>query len=272
MRTVQNLWVILVFVGLVSLLVGNAPAQVLPITFDENGYYYSPYGGVQGWHIGPGPDPGPDTLIYKLGLGLDLVWGDLLIKESPTGPISDVVGFWLWDYAAFYSDADLQVGSVTVTNAGSGYTSPPTVTFFGNYGDGTQATGHAIISGGAVTSVVIDNPGSDYTGSVFAGFSGGGGSGATAYATLVNNPLHDLADVGLPTQFQTNQVTLVEQGTASYNWVDYTPLAGQPGYSPGHPGLTYHIVSDVPEPSTLILLGMGALGLLAYVWRRRQGK
>ena len=33
---------------------------------------------------------------------------------------------------------------------------------------------------------------------------------------------------------------------------------------------TYTIISDVPEPSTLTLLGIGVSGLLAFVWRRRK--
>lgn len=39
--------------------------------------------------------------------------------------------------------------------------------------------------------------------------------------------------------------------------------------TPSEVDVVYHS-SDSPEPFTLILLGMGAIGLLAYVWRRRK--
>jgi hypothetical protein len=77
------------------------------------------------------------------------------------------------------------VNAVTVTNQGFGFTQPPQVTFVGGgiqpqfgihppnssyvgaAGPGfpspsNQATGHAVLTGGKVTSIVIDNPGSGY--------------------------------------------------------------------------------------------------------------
>jgi len=63
------------------------------------------------------------------------------------------------------------VTGVTITNAGSGYTSPPAVTFGGGGGSGAAAT--ATISGGAVTGVTITNPGSGYTSAPVVAFSGG---------------------------------------------------------------------------------------------------
>ncbi|MCA1670550.1 MAG: hypothetical protein LC793_24850, partial [Thermomicrobia bacterium] len=55
-----------------------------------------------------------------------------------------------------------QVTGVTVTGAGAGYTSVPTVAFAGG-GATTNATGHATLSGTTVASVVVDTPGAGYT-------------------------------------------------------------------------------------------------------------
>lgn len=50
----------------------------------------------------------------------------------------------------------------TITNGGSGYTSPPAVTISGN---GTGAAATATLSGGVVTGITITSAGSGYTGS-----------------------------------------------------------------------------------------------------------
>ncbi len=76
------------------------------------------------------------------------------------------------------------VFGVAITNGGSGFTSPPTVTFTG--GGGTGATGTAIISHGKVVGVMITDPGTGYITAPTISFSGGGGKGAAATATLTS--------------------------------------------------------------------------------------
>lgn len=79
--------------------------------------------------------------------------------------------------------AGIGVSSVAVTGGGSGYTTPPTVSFTG--GGGSGAAAFAKIDGaGNITGVVVTQPGHNYTSAPAVGFSGGGGSGATATATI----------------------------------------------------------------------------------------
>jgi hypothetical protein len=89
------------------------------------------------------------------------------------------------EYIASQLDVTLEttgsVASVTVTNGGSGYTSPPDVTFPNPGGGGIRAEGYASLNGGVVSEVVITKAGSGYTSATIAlTFSGGGGSGAAA--------------------------------------------------------------------------------------------
>jgi hypothetical protein len=53
--------------------------------------------------------------------------------------------------------------SVTVSNGGTGYTYPPLVLFPPPPAGGVQATGHCTLSAGAVSTVTIDNQGAGYT-------------------------------------------------------------------------------------------------------------
>jgi len=79
-----------------------------------------------------------------------------------------------------------------------------------------------------------------------------------------------LADVGLPSLFQANQISEFETGPEPglNGLFNYAPTAAQPG-SLSFP-VTYNFVSDpasTPEPSSLALIPFGALTLLR---RRRQ--
>ena len=86
------------------------------------------------------------------------------------------------------------VGIVTISNGGSGFTttngypsglSTATVSFTGNGGSGSGATGVAYVSvAGTIFGIEITDPGSGYTNPISVTLSGGGGSGfiATAFS------------------------------------------------------------------------------------------
>ena len=74
------------------------------------------------------------------------------------------------------------VAGITVTAAGSGYTSNPTVTFSGGGGSGAAATANR--TGNTVTSITVTNAGSGYTSAPTVAITGGGGSAATATSAL----------------------------------------------------------------------------------------
>ena len=76
-----------------------------------------------------------------------------------------------------------------------------------------------------------------------------------------------LADTGFPTANYANQATATEVNGI----ITYTPTAGQPGFVAGASlPVEYVLVSDVPEPASLTMLGIGAAALAGYVWRRRK--
>jgi hypothetical protein len=59
---------------------------------------------------------------------------------------------------------------------------------------------------------------------------------------------------------------LQEVGPEGNNGAFYTPNPGDPGYDPTVGLLAYNFISDVPEPATMALLGLG----VPLVLRRRR--
>jgi len=148
----------------------------------------------------------------------ELDWIELSLVETPKNDGESNKRFVEYEYKL--ADANLdsndifeydvkRVNATTVTAAGSGYTSTPTVTFSG--GTATkQAKGYAVLSSGTVSEIVITDPGR-YTGSTAPTItiSGGGGSGATATATLGTANFKEFKEFAIKVVFLTSNTSNV---------------------------------------------------------------
>jgi hypothetical protein len=83
------------------------------------------------------------------------------------------------------------------------------------------------------------------------------------FYSLAGPGLSAAADIGLPTAFNTNQIT-IQEGTI------YVPTAGEPGL-PGSGTVSYNFQSDTPEPSIvgLIVPGLGVVLLYRVMIGRK---
>ena len=101
------------------------------------------------------------------------------------------------------------VDKITVTNQGSGYTSPPTITI-GSPSEswGIPATAIAELTAGQVSSVTIVTSGRGYTSTPSISISGGGGSSAAV--SLVMKPQYFNVDKSTPISSGITTVTFSE--------------------------------------------------------------
>jgi hypothetical protein len=131
--------------------------------------------------------------IYIRGYPAQVVYvasGTPTLTKLPAGPgLVPTVETQLDTGAASTISAPCGVASATITNAGSGYTSPPVLTFTAPTEPGRTAQGYAVISSGTVTSIVITDQGSGYDNASPPGITlTGGGYSSLATATAVVNP------------------------------------------------------------------------------------
>ena len=124
----------------------------------------------------------------------DIYWLELDLSESPaesTNEYGEYVyvlpekgGNTSGTAAGVYEYDVTRVSAITITNAGSGYSTTPNV-LITHSGDGYGAAAVVTLSGGVVSKIQITDPGRGYDGgSITISITGGGGSSATATASV----------------------------------------------------------------------------------------
>jgi len=109
---------------------------------------------------------------------LKIKWRDTLIADVTSSKTTSSIN----SRAAGYQTTMYGLGGIKVVNAGSGYTTAPTVQITG--GGGTGATATATVSAEKISTITLTSAGTGYTTAPTITLSGGGGSGATGSALL----------------------------------------------------------------------------------------
>jgi len=111
----------------------------------------------------------------------------LVFDAINAGTLTGDIQLQIKDNTTETASAELISGgivSITKGNAGTGYTSAPTVVISAPPTGGIQAVATVTVTGGGLNVFTITNPGAGYTTAPTISFTGGGGTGATATATL----------------------------------------------------------------------------------------
>ena len=121
---------------------------------------------------------------------------DLTITNAGTGytsePTVTITGGGAAQDATATATINMFVDSITVDDGGAGYTSAPTVTITDGGGAGATATATIDVATGLLTGITIDDPGAGYTSEPTVTITGGGAAqDATATASL-NGLLSDI--------------------------------------------------------------------------------
>ncbi len=191
------------------------------------------------------------------------------IFRSPSGErpyvTQDSATWQTWPWNQWYTNRDLQVSSIRITNPGQGYILPPLVTIVSTDGKGSGATALATLDGntGGIAVITVTDPGSAYTTTPTVIINGstigniiaiGGNVSATSANTYTLSTVTGLF-VGMTANAAfaaDTQITSVDEGNLQItmdagNLTTFTGSVisfGYPGQETGTPATAYAVMRN----------------------------
>lgn len=168
----------------------------------------------------PNPSPNIATINASNAASVSANYSLTTLTTASCSIASGTAGTTISTYYMHSTTADVStastesVGYVTINTGGSGYASAPTVTFAAPPVGGVQATGTAVIYGGAVIGITVTNAGSGYTTAPLVTIAAPP-AGTTATATAVLTSTQRTANTTAPTSGTSSNIGPVTVSTTA---------------------------------------------------------